>query len=43
MHALAKRGQYKYRNRRINEINTAYSAVMKMYNQFVQLIEKYAA
>ena len=42
MHALAKRGQYRFRNRRINEINMAYSAVMKTYSQFVQLIEKHA-
>ncbi len=41
MHALAKRGQYRFRNRRNDEINKAYSAVMKTYSQFVQLIEKY--
>jgi hypothetical protein len=41
MHALAKRGQYKFRNRRTDEINKAYSAVMQTYNQFVELIEKY--
>lgn len=43
MHALAKRGQYRFRNRKINEINTAYSAVMKTYSQFVEIIEKHAA
>jgi hypothetical protein len=42
MHALAKRGQYRFRNRRIDEINTAYAAVMKIYHQFVHLIEKYS-
>jgi hypothetical protein len=40
MHALSRRGQYRLRNRRIDEINTAYSAVMKMYGQLVQIIEK---
>ena len=43
MHALSKRGQYKFRNRRNDEISTAYSAVITMYNQFVKLIEKYTA
>ena len=43
MHALARRGQYRFRNRRIDEINTAYSAVMKIYQQFVHVIEKYTA
>lgn len=43
MHALARRGQYKFRNRRNDEIIKAYSAVIKTYNQFVILIEKYMA
>jgi len=41
MHALAKRGKYRFRNRKNDEITKAYSAVIQVYDHFVGLIEKY--
>jgi hypothetical protein len=40
MHALTKRGQYRIRNRNMDDISMAYSSVLKMYDHFVGLIEK---
>jgi len=40
MHALAKRGQYRLRNRTNNQISEAYSSVLKVFNNFATLVER---
>jgi hypothetical protein len=39
MHALAKKGQYKLRNRTNAQIAEAYKNVLKMYDHFVRIVE----
>jgi hypothetical protein len=41
MHALAKKGQYRLRNRTDAQISEAYSAVLKMYRHFAGLVERH--
>jgi hypothetical protein len=40
MHSLAKKGQYKLRNRTAIQLTEAYSAVLRVYDRFVVAIEK---
>jgi hypothetical protein len=40
MHALAKKGQYKLRNRTNDQISNAYSNMLKLYQHFVRIIER---
>jgi hypothetical protein len=40
MHALAKKGQYKLRNRTNAQITDAYSNMLKLYQHFVSVIER---
>jgi hypothetical protein len=40
MHSLAKKGQYKLRNRTAAKLTEAFSGVLKVYDRFVAAIEK---
>ena len=40
MHALAKKGQYRLRNRTNQEISKAYSSVLKVFNHFANIVER---
>lgn len=40
MHALAKKGQYRLRNRTNKQITEAYSSVIKMFNSFATIVER---
>lgn len=40
MHALAKKGQYRLRNRTNKQISEAYSSVLKVVNHFATLVER---
>ena len=40
MHALAKKGQYKLRNRTNKQITEAFSNVLKVFNLFVEIVER---
>jgi hypothetical protein len=39
MHALAKKGQHKLRNRTNSQISTAYSNMLTLYDHFIKIIE----
>jgi hypothetical protein len=40
MHALAKKGQYRLRNRTSTQITNAYSSVLKVFNHFAKIVER---
>ena len=40
MHALAKRGQYRLKNRTNKQISEAYSNVMTVFRHFAQIVER---
>ena len=40
MHALAKKGQYRMRNRTNSQISEAYSSVLKVFDHFARIVER---